>query len=596
MASVWGELKRRNVVKVAVAYAIVAWLIVQIIVSVEAPLNLPDSTDTLVIVLLAIGLIMAVFLAWAYELTPEGVKQTKSVPLSEGIARVTGRKLDFAIIGLLVVALGFVAVDQYVLEEISEPVIVVDESVEASPPVAVEEQREVLPNSVAVLLFDNLSPNPDDAYFAAGLHDEILNQLQKLSNLSVISRTSVLRYADSDLSIPEIARELSVGTVMEGSVRYANGQVRITTQLIDAETDEHLWSETYDREFSDIFAIESDIAMNIANALEAEFSIAEQERIEEFPTDSPAAYALYLRAITEVTELALEDLDRAISLDPEYAQAYGLKALVLAEQLRSRDIDEEEWASVVQEAAERALMLDPNVASAHAALAGLHAANSRWAEAKQAYDQIYQLNPNDSEVLWSYGNFLRDIGDYDESVRLLERATELDPSLTPYQLGISYRYAGNYNASAELFRELVESELANESFHMQLAFTEISGGSPSEGLKELQLAEELWANAMPTDRIAQFALGYSQLNLRGDVERLLTEFENRAKETPVGNAQWVTFYLAYGDYEEAFERLEALLSDPAGEFRLGQIKANDYRDPVLDEPHWRELRDRIGAL
>ncbi len=268
MASVWGELKRRNVVKVAVAYAIVGWLLVQIADTFFPALQLPEWTVTFVAGLVILGFPLALILSWAYELTPEGMEQTKSVPLSESITKVTGRKLDFAIIGALVLALGFV-VYNYESEDALTPTpeIVVDEVVDALIPVVVEGQRKVLPNSVAVLPFDNLSPNASDAYFATGLHDEILSQLAKLRNLSVISRTSVLRYADSDLSIPEIARELNVGTVMEGSVRYSDGRVRITTQLIDAETDEHLWTETYEREFSDIFAIESDIAMNIANAL-----------------------------------------------------------------------------------------------------------------------------------------------------------------------------------------------------------------------------------------------------------------------------------------------------------------------------------------
>ena len=282
MASVWGELKRRNVVKVAVAYAIVAWLLVQIIVSVETPLRLPDWTDTLVIVFLLIGFVVAMFVAWAYELTPEGIKQTKSIPLSESVSRVTGRKLDFAIIGLLVLAVGFMFVDNYVLPESSE---------------LNGQTGEVLPSSVAVLPFENLSPNADDAYFASGLHEEVLNQLAKLRDLSVISRTSVLRYTESGLSIPEIARELNVGTIMEGSVRYANDRVRITMQLIDAATDDHLWSETYDREFADIFAIETDIALNVVSALEAEFSLEERESLERSPTTFPAAYRLYLRAL-----------------------------------------------------------------------------------------------------------------------------------------------------------------------------------------------------------------------------------------------------------------------------------------------------------
>ena len=278
MASVWGELKRRNVVKVAVAYAIVAWLLIQIIVSVEAPLNLPDWTDTFIIVLLAVGFVITLLVAWAYELTPEGIKKTKSAPLSETFSRVTGRKLDFIIIGLMAVAITFLLVDNYWLEDSLDSEMITGV---AEPPTPGEiTELAILPNSVAVLPFENLSLNPEDAFFAAGIHEEILNQLVKLSALNVIARTSMMSYAGTDKGIPEIAAELNVETVMEGSVRYADGRVLVTAQLIDPNTNAHLWSDSYNREFADIFAIQADIAMNIANALEAEFSVTEQESIE----------------------------------------------------------------------------------------------------------------------------------------------------------------------------------------------------------------------------------------------------------------------------------------------------------------------------
>ena len=197
------------------------------------------------------------------------------------------------------------------------------------------QRTEVLPGSVAVLPFENLSPEADDAYFAAGIHEEVLSQLAKLDNVNVISRTSVARYASTDLSIPQIAAELRVGAVMEGSVRYANDRVRIAAQLVDAASDQALWSDVYERDFADVFAIQADIAMNIANALQAEFSVAEQQSLERKPTSSPAAYALFLQALSGVRdsapgaiEAAHGLLDRAIAIDPNFARAYGMKAIL----------------------------------------------------------------------------------------------------------------------------------------------------------------------------------------------------------------------------------------------------------------------------
>jgi len=578
MASVWGELKRRNVVKVAVAYAIVGWVLVEITSTVLPTFEAPQwvlQTITFVVIL---GFPLALILSWAYEITPGGIKLERDVAAEESITHVTGRKLDFAIIGALVLALGFV-VYNYVLEE---------------GEVAVG----VLPNSVAVIPFENMSVDPEEAFYASGIHEEILNQLVKLSALNVIARTSMQQYANTEKSIPEIARELNVETVMEGSVRYANGQIRITVQLNDGVTGAHLWSETYTRDFDDIFAIESDIAMNVANAVGAKFSLAEQESIEKIPTDSLAAYALYLRALStsQGPVSTLKDLDRAISLDPEFALARGFKALEISFQIRIGNLDSDEWQPIARAAAERAIALDPTVGSAHAALAALYATNWRWGEAQQAYERVYRLNPKDVAVLQAYGVFMRDTGQYAESVRLYERVRVLDPSAGAYQLGLSYRYAGNYAAAAETFRNLSELDLARSLRHMQLGFTEIIAGNREEGLTELQTAEQLWGDSIPTDRIAQVAIAYAALELSEDVERLVTEFEDRASAEPVGNAQWAMIYLAQGDYEQAFERLEAMIDDPIGEARWAQIKANEFGDPELDKPHWRELRDRLGAL
>ena len=182
-------------------------------------------------------------LTWAYELTPDGMKKSGTVPLTESISHVTGRKIDFAIIGLLIVALGFVVIDNYVLQPPGDATVVeetiappVESAAEVTTPIA---ETDALPNSVAVLPFENLSPDPDNAYFAAGIHEAVLNELTKLSAMNVISRTSMLQYADRNTSIPEIARELNVETVMEGSVQYAGDRVRITAQLIDPQTNAH---------------------------------------------------------------------------------------------------------------------------------------------------------------------------------------------------------------------------------------------------------------------------------------------------------------------------------------------------------------------
>ena len=237
--SFFGELRRRNVFREGIAYLAAIWILVQVADVVLPNVGAPTWIIQALLFSSALGLPLALVLAWFYEWTAQGIKATADLAAVEEV-KFLGRKLDFAIIGLLVIAVGFLLV--------------------RSP---VEDQDFVLFNSIAVLPFENLSPDPDNAYFAAGVHEELLHRLAAINDLSVISRTSVVRYEDSDLSIPEIADELNVQTIMEGSVRYAGDRVRIAAQLIDAETDEHLWSRVYEEPLVDIFAIQAEIATNI---------------------------------------------------------------------------------------------------------------------------------------------------------------------------------------------------------------------------------------------------------------------------------------------------------------------------------------------
>ena len=586
MASIWAELKRRNVVKVAVAYAVVGWLLIEVASVLMPTFQAPEWVMRVFSFAIIAGFPLAVVLAWAFDITPEGIKSASTAQASESNAKGTGRKLEFAIIGALVLTLGFV-VYNYVLED--EPVD------------AIEVTASVLPNSVAVLPLENLSPDPDDAYFAAGMHEEILNHLAKLRNLNVISRTSVIRYADSDLSVPEIADELNVETVMEGSVRYANDRVLVTIQLIDPESDVHLWSESYNRDLSDVFAIQADIAMNVANSLEAEFSLAEQESIEAVPTDSPQAYALYLRATTGARFLtSMDNLDQAIELDPEFALAYATKAYWHAESLEGAFANPAEAAAlmpVVRENAERALALDPTIGIAHSALANLNNVSGNLAEAEAAYASALEVSPNDPHVMALYSRFKRYIGEYDDAIRLSERSVTLGPNdqFPNTQLAFNYWYAHDYAEAVAAFQRGVELDAASGTSHAGLGFTEVSRGNYDEALRELQIAEQLQISSL---RFAQYAFAYGQMGRTEDAARFFSMLQDFSREEPVAEATWAMAYFAIADYDEAYRRLENAVSSPlAGEqIALSELKANAYGDPMLDEPRWRELRDRIGQL
>jgi len=609
MTSFLGELRRRNVFKVAVAYAIVGWLLAQLAEFATETFGAPAWVLPIFVIFVLLGLPVALILSWAYELTPDGMTRTEAVPATDSITPATGRKLDRAIIGLLVLAVGFLLARDY-LPDTVEPEAVVQEAdplaepAEEIPALAdAEERDDRLANSVAVLPFDNLSPDPNDAYFAAGIHEEILNALVKLQNLSVISRTSVVRYADSGLSIPEIAEELNVETVMEGSVRYAGDRVRITAQLIDAATDEHLWSDAYERDFADVFGIQADIAMNIANAMEVEFSSEQQASIEEVPTESPEAYALFLRAVATLVRSApaeisaldwSDDLDRAIAFDPNFALAYAVKGWSYAVWAPTTD-----WESVAEENAERALMLDPTLVVAHVAHAVFLQNQWRWTEAQEAFERAYGLNPNDINVLSQYLAFLRTAGDYAEATRLSRRYVQLDPNGydAHLQLGISYRYAGDFDAAVAALRTAREMNPSTESSHALLAQAEAMRGNADVALHELQIAEELGARSAHW-RLAQMALVNVQIDRREAAAELLAELEERSQETLFTDASLALAYLALAQYEPALQHLAiAVETRSPNRIALSEIKSNYWGDPVLDtDPRFVELREQIFAV
>ena len=308
-----GEIKRRKVFQVAAVYAVVAWLLIQIVATVEDPLNLPDWVDTLVIVLLAVGFPIALIMSWTFNLTAEGLVREQGDTASRQGA---SRKIEYVLIGLLAAAMVWVIY-----------------RVEISPSDTLTfGGNDFPPNSIAVLPFENLSPDPDNAYFAAGIHESTLNQLAKIRDLTVMSRTSVMQYEQDPPPIPEIAGALNVETVLEGSVRYANGRVLITAQLIDGSTGRHLWSDEFNRELADIFAVQAEVARRIAAALEVQLLPDEQARIETRATESIEAYQHYLHAMSLPNFLIF----------PEYGPAF-IESIKRAQPTRNLPMRTQPW-------------------------------------------------------------------------------------------------------------------------------------------------------------------------------------------------------------------------------------------------------------
>jgi len=490
--SFWGELRRRNVVKMAAAYAIIAWLSIQVADTLLPIFGAPDWVLPVIVMLLAMGFVLVVFFSWAYELTPQGLVRTEEVPLSESVTRATGRKINVAIIALLVLALGFLAFDQYVLEEREGEALAATVAPEPEPgPISAPASggRDRLPNSVAVLPFGNLSPDQDDAYFAEGLHEEILNQLVKLSDLSVISRTTMLQYAGQDKTPPQIADELNVETVMEGSVRYAGQRIRVTIQLIDPETDLHLVSETYNADISnldEIFSIQSDIAMRVANALQAEFSPSEQARIEQIPTDSPEAFSEFLAAKAYNSGYtrdgflrAIERIDEALRLDPDFGLAWAAKSRIHANAVPFFPEDAAEHTALAIDAMQRALETGPDIPEVHVEAAMVLTVTGEWQRVEAEIARAVELGMSPSEAS-QYMLFRAGLGLVDEQAEQWRDAYERDP-LNP---AVSFWVTAVLDMAGDTAGALAEYERGRRLFgddwvgHFNAFVTLLGSGEP----------------------------------------------------------------------------------------------------------------------
>ncbi len=429
MASVWGELKRRNVVRVAVAYAIVSWLILQLTDVLIPLLDLPEWVGRFVFLLIVIGFLLALILSWAYELTPEGVKLEKNVDRAKSITPTTGRKLDFVIIGVLVVAVGFLLGDKVFLSE-----------GDTGPDEITAAERR----SIAVLPFINMSSDPEQEYFSDGLAEELLNLLARIPELRVTSRSSAFSYKGKDFKIADVGRELNVGHVLEGSVRRSGDQIRITAQLIDVAEDAPIWSETWERTLDDIFVVQDEIAQAVIAALRIRL-LGEAPRTD---TTSPEAYALYLQSIVLTAQFTAAGflqaeavVLRVLEIDSTYVPAWLQLAWIYADGSATSAWHPHEGFPKARAAVMEALRLDPGNAQAHAILSRIAATYDYDPEtARKEQDLASTLAPHDPVVLENAARLAVIDGDFAESIRLLKEVEILDPvSLGPKNsLGHSY--------------------------------------------------------------------------------------------------------------------------------------------------------------
>jgi adenylate cyclase len=452
------ELKRRNVIRVAVLYLVSSWLLLQLTDVLSSLLPVPESAGSLVILLLLLGFFPAVIFAWVYEMTPEGLKREVDIDRSQSVTPDTGKKINTVIVVLLVLAIAGLAADRLIPESSVDTDVA---AVEA--PVSVDDQLD--DRSIAVLPFADLSQDQDQQYFTDGLSEELLNLLVRVDNLQVASRTSSFAYRGSTLGIPDIAQALKVGHILEGSVRKDGDRIRITAQLIEANTDRHLWSENFDRELTDIFAIQDEIANAIVNALTGELGMGGEKVVTvEAATENLDAYEMYLTARElfikrEQLPESIRLFRKAVELDPNFARAWaGLGAVeaVADEWVFGDGINHAPLAKV---AADKALSLNPDLSMALAVLGSLTSdMDIDLIGSLDYFAAAIEKDPkNTTAWLWQ-GIRQKKAGFIDEAMVSLQECLAIDPGYQNCRqhLAEAYLIMGDVETAIELFNETLE--------------------------------------------------------------------------------------------------------------------------------------------
>jgi TolB-like protein/predicted Zn-dependent protease len=575
----FAELKRRNVYKVAIAYAIVGWLVMQIAATVVPALHLSDAITSAVVLLVILGFPIALIIAWAFELTPEGIKRTDEIEPGR-------RSRNRAWIYVIVIA-GATSIGLFLLGRFT-----------AAPKQVAS--NSVSTKSIAVLPFENLSRDPDNAYFAEGIQDEILTRLAKVADLKVISRTSTQHFKSSPENLPQIAKQLGVANILQGSVQKVADRIRVNVQLINATTDAHLWADIYDRKLTDIFAVESDIAKTITDTLKVKLTGSEKNAIAKAPTANNEAYELYLkgrffwnkRTAVDLRK-SIEYFNQAIERDPKYSLAYAALAQAWVLLPAYNGGAPNDCFPQAEAAAGEALALDDNSADAHAALGVVKSIyDFDFAGSIPEYERAIQLNPNDATAHhWLANDSLSALGQSENEIAEMKRALELDPLslIINANLGVAYIHARRFDEAIEQLRKTVEMEGGFYFARYYLAMALELKGSISEAIAEYQRAIALNDDPLPLALLGHL---YARIGRRDEALQILEQLRERRRQRYVQAYCLAVVNLGLGDHNEAINWLEEGYRERDG-FGMGIIRIDPLLDPLRGDPRFEKLANQI---
>ena len=588
MNNFFSELKRRNVIRIAGLYLVGAWLLVQVASTVLPMFGAPDWLPRSVVILLGIGFVPALIFSWVFELTPQGLKRDEDVAPKQSIAPRTARRMDRMIIVVLALALAYFAFDKWVLAPRRE-------TPQSRPALVPNESSTANAKSIAVLPFENLSDDRSAAYFADGIQDEILTKLASIADLKVISRTSTAKYKSKPEDLKTVSQQLGVATVLEGTVQKAADKVRVNVQLIDARADSHLWAKSYDRDIKDVFAVESEVAQEIADSLKAKLSPAEADTVASAPTKDAEAYDLFLKGEFEQrvanSNFRPESYDQAarwykeaIARDPNFALAIAQLAIC---RLRRHWLTDPLSEAELMEAgrmAKQALTLAPNLAEAHVAVGLFHYYGFREYEpALTEFQRAIELQPNNSLGLQFVAAVHRRQGKWDRTLDELKRSIDLDPRNPNLMatLAETYLLVRRWREADETARQALTID-PHDALSMRMLLLS-SLNRTGNGQEALQLL----ATFPPDDLLLPNTGTYDMvIGTRGEAFVLGRDFKGALKAWETGAAATTTERQRFAS--------KATISVLAGDVASAQADADKPRESL--EARLREHPDDIRSL
>ena len=559
------ELRRRNVLRMVVLYVIAAWLIMQVAEVLMSLAGLSAWAGRAILILLAVGFPIAVAFSWFYELTPEGVMLEKDVDAAESITHVTGRRIDFLVISLLCAAVILFAYDKWWI---------------GPPP----------EKSIAVLAFTDLSPEGDQEYFSDGISEELLNLLAQIPELRVISRSSAFSFKGKNIAIPTVAEQLNVAHVLEGSVRKVGNRVRITAQLIEARTDTHLWSESYDRTLDDIFAIQDEIAADVVDALKITLLGKEPKATET----NPEAYALYLQGryfINQDTEESIKKaetlLKQALAMDSRSAPAWTELARVYMSQGGYGFRPVNEAYELARDAVQQALAIDPQYARAYAELAWVEMLYERdFAAAGQHQQRALALSPGDATSLEVAASLNTKIGHLDEAIDLYRQSIALDP-VSPNQhlrLGRAFYFAHRLDEAADSLQMALSLSPGRIGGQYYVGWVLLAQGDVQAALVAME-QERHDGYRLTGTAVVQHALGDTVAS-----DAALAELIE--KEGVLAAYQIAMAYAFRGEINNAFDWLERAYDN--GDTGLAHMLVDPLVANLHNDSRWEPFLDKMG--